>query len=225
MANAGRLLAQLGITKDMAETVAALDFNLVWDAAPFQVSLAALKGQIDVNLKSGRLLSIEPGFGRVLGVLAMAQWIKRLQLDFSDIYEAGLTFNTIKGRFDLINGKAVTNNLVVDAIPAKITIAGNTDLVGRTVDHIVNVTPKSADALPIAGTIVGKMAKLLAKSLTGEDHEGFLFGSQYLVKGEWGNAQIIPLHENDGLLQKTWNGITAFPWLEQQKNNKERSYE
>jgi hypothetical protein len=61
------------------------------------------------------------------------------------------------------------------------------------------------------------VAKLVARSLTGEDHEGFLFGSQYLVKGQWGNAEIISLHENDGLLQKTWNGITAFPWLEQQK--------
>jgi hypothetical protein len=45
------------------------------------------------------------------------------------------------------------------------------------------------------------------------------------VKGEWRNAEIIPLHENDGLLQKTWNGITDFPWLEQRENNKENQYE
>ncbi len=218
MPKAGDFLAQLGATKDLAETSANVDFSLAWNAAPYQVSLAALKGQLDVNMKNGRILSIEPGFGRVLGVLAMAQWLKRLQLDFSDIYEEGLTFNTIKGRFDLQDGKAITNNLVVDAVPAKITITGNTDLVGRTVDHIVNVAPKSADALPIAGTIMGKVAKLLARSLTGDEHEGFLFGSQYLVKGAWGEAQIIPLHENDGLLQKTWNGITAFPWLEKNKN-------
>jgi uncharacterized protein (TIGR02099 family) len=217
MAKAGQLLAQLGLTKDFAETSAAVDFNIDWAAPPYGVSLAALKGQLDVKLKNGRILSIEPGFGRVLGVLAMAQWIKRLQLDFSDIYEEGLTFNTIEGRFDLLEGKAITNNLVVDAIPAKITITGNTDFVGRTVDHIVNVAPKSADAVPIAGTIMGKVAKLLARSLTGQDHEGFLFGSQYLVKGDWGNALIIPIHENDGLLQKTWNGITTFPWMENQK--------
>jgi len=53
--------------------------------------------------------------------------------------------------------------------------------------------------------------------LTGKDQEGFFFGSQYLVKGAWRDAQIIPLHENDGLLQKTWNGITGFPWLKQNK--------
>jgi uncharacterized protein (TIGR02099 family) len=214
---AGPLLAQLDITKDLTETAAAVDFSVSWNAAPYQFSLADLKGQLDVNFKSGRILSIEPGFGRLLGMLALAQWIKRAQLDFSDVYEEGLTFNSIKGHFDLAGGIAATHNLIVDAIPAKIAISGETDLVRQTVDHIINVTPKSADAVPIAGTIMGKVAALVGKSLTGKDQEGFFFGSQYLVKGAWGKAEIIPIHKNDGLLQKTWNGITDFPWLRQQE--------
>lgn len=213
----GQLLAQLGITKDLTEASADVDFTVDWNAAPYQFALADLKGQLDINLKNGRILSIEPGFGRVLGMLALAQWIKRAQLDFSDIYEEGLTFNSIKGHFDLAGGIASTHDLVVDAIPAKIAIGGDTDLVNQTVDHIVNVTPKSADAVPIAGTIMGKVAALVGRSLTGKDQEGFFFGSQYLVKGTWENAEVIPMHKNDGLLQKTWNGITDFPWLRQQE--------
>ncbi|MGZ4981337.1 MAG: YhdP family protein [Methylobacter sp.] len=216
--HAGKLLEQLGITKDLTETSAAVDFSVSWNAAPYQFSLADLKGQLDINFKNGRILSIEPGFGRLLGMLAMAQWIKRAQLDFSDIYEEGLTFNSIKGHFDLAGGIASTHNLVVDAVPAKIAISGDTDLVSQTVDHIINVTPKSADAVPIAGTIMGKVAALVGRSLTGKDQEGFFFGSQYLVKGDWEKAEIIPMHKNDGLLQKTWNGITDFPWLRQQED-------
>ncbi len=213
---AGALLGQLGITKDLTETSAAVDFSVVWGGAPYQFSLAGLKGKVDVNFKNGRILSIEPGFGRILGMLALAQWIKRAQLDFSDIYQEGLTFNSIKGHFNLAGGIASTHDLVVDAVPAKIAISGDTDLVNQTVDHIVDVTPKSADAVPIAGTIMGKVAALVGRSLTGKSQEGFFFGSQYLVKGAWGNAQIIPMHKNDGLLQKTWDGITNFPWLRQQ---------
>ena len=213
---AGQLLTQLGITKDLTETSAAIDFSVVWGGAPYQFSLAGLKGKVDVNFKNGRILSIEPGFGRILGMLALAQWIKRAQLDFSDIYQEGLTFNSIKGHFNLAGGIASTHDLVVDAVPAKIAISGDTDLVGQTVDHIVDVTPKSADAVPIAGTIMGKVAALVGRSLTGKNQEGFFFGSQYLVKGSWGDAQIIPMHKNDGLLQKTWDGITNFPWLRQQ---------
>ncbi|MDO9047524.1 MAG: YhdP family protein [Methylobacter sp.] len=214
---AGQLLAQLGITKDLTGTSAAVDFAIEWGAAPYQFSLADLNGQMDINLKNGRILSIEPGFGRLLGMLALAQWIKRAQLDFSDIYEEGLTFNSIKGHFDLAGGIASTHNLIVDAVPAKIAISGDTDLVSQTIDHIINVTPKSADAVPIAGTIIGKVAALVGRSLTGKDQEGFFFGSQYLVKGAWGKAEIIPMHKNDGLLQKTWNGITDFPWVRQQE--------
>ena len=106
---------------------------------------------------------------------------------------------------------------MVDAVPAKISLTGNTDLINQTVDYVVNVVPKSAYAVPIAGTIIGKVAGLIGRSLTGKDQEGFFFGSQYLVKGLWKDAQIIPLHENDGLLQKTWNGLTDFSWLEQPK--------
>jgi len=218
MPRASQLLSKLDITKNLTETNVVIDFSGMWNAAPYQFSLADLQGKIEANLKGGRILSIEPGFGRVLGMLAMAQWIKRLQLDFSDVYEEGLTFNTIKGRFDVLNGKAITHNLVIDAVPAKITITGETDFINRSVDLIASVAPKSADAVPIAGTIVGKVAALIGRSLTGKDQEGFFFGSQYLVKGDWRNAQIIPLHENDGLLQKTWNGITGFPWLQQPKN-------
>jgi uncharacterized protein YhdP len=215
---AGQLLSKLGITKNLMETNAVIDFNGEWNAAPYQFSFTDLKGKIDINLTGGRILSIEPGFGRVLGMLAMAQWIKRLQLDFSDMYEEGLAINSIKGHFDLSNGKAVTQDLVIDSIPAKITITGEIDLINRRLDQVASVVPKSADAVPIAGTIMGKVADLIGRSLTGKDQEGFFFGSEYLVKGDWRDAQIIPLHENDGLLQKTWNGITGFPWLEQPKN-------
>ncbi len=217
MPRAGQFLSKLGITKDLTETSAVVDLTGAWNGAPYQFSLAELQGQLDVNFKSGRILGIEPGFGRVLGILAMAQWVKRFQLDFSDVFDEGLTFTSIKGHFSLLNGKATTDDLVVDAIPAKITLTGNTDLLNQTVDYGVSVVPKSADAVPIAGTIMGKVADIIGRTLTGKDQGGFFFGSQYLVKGKWRDAKIIPLHEYDGLLQKTWNGITDFPWLQQSK--------
>lgn len=217
MPRADLFLSKLGITNDFSKTSAGIDFTGKWAATPYEFSLADLQGQLDVNFKSGRILSVEPGFGRILGILAIAQWIKRFQLDFSDVFAEGLTFSSIKGHFDLLKGKATTNNLVVDAVPAKISLTGNTDLINQTVDYVVNVVPKSADAVPIAGTIIGKVAALIGRSLTGKDQEGFFFGSQYLVKGMWKDAQIIPLHKNDGLLQKTWNGLTDFSWLERRK--------
>jgi uncharacterized protein (TIGR02099 family) len=210
---AGAFFNQIGLTNDFTETNAKVDFTFNWKAAPQQFALAKLKGHLDVHLNQGRILSIEPGFGRVLGVLALAQWIKRLQLDFSDVFQDGLTYNRIDGHFDIVNGKVMTKNLVIDAIPATITLTGEADLVKKTVDYTVNVVPNSADALPIAGTIVGRVTSIVAKTLTGKNQDGFLFGSQYRIKGEWGSAKISQLHGNEGLLQKTWHGLTDFSWL------------
>jgi uncharacterized protein YhdP len=217
MPRADELFKQLNINNDFTKTSGVADFNVQWQGAPQQFSLANLRGKLDIELNEGRLLSVEPGFGRVLGVLAVAQWIKRLQLDFSDIYEEGLSFNSIIGNFELAQGKAHTDNLIVDAVPAKITLVGDTDLLLHTVDYSVMVAPKSADAVPIAGTIMGKVASLIGQSLTGKDQDGFFFGSQYLVTGAWGKVQVTPHHENDGLMQKTWDGLTNFSWFTQQK--------
>jgi uncharacterized protein (TIGR02099 family) len=213
MKRADLFFSKLNITKDFDDTSGTIDFKLNWNALPWQLTLNNLSGQMAVNLNSGQILSIEPGFGRVLGILAIEQWIKRLQLDFSDVFDEGLTFNSIKGDFNLHNGIAVTKNLFIDAVPAKITITGDTNLINQTVDHVIKVVPKSSDAVPIAGTIMGKIAEFIGKSVTGKNQEGFFFGREYLVKGKWDNTIIKPLHENDGIFQKTWNSITAFPWV------------
>ncbi len=218
LSNAGQTLSQLGITKDLVDTKAVIDFTSNWHAAPYDFSLQSMLGKLDVNVTNGRILSIDPGFGRLLGILAMEQWVKRLQLDFSDVFQQGLSVNSITGHFNILNGKAMTRDLVIDAIPAKITISGQTDFINKKLDEVASVIPKSADAVPIAGTIMAKVTGLIGRTLTGKDQEGFFFGSQYQVKGGWDDAQIIPLHENEGLLQKTWNGITGFPWVQQPKN-------
>ncbi|MCF7986541.1 MAG: TIGR02099 family protein [Methylovulum sp.] len=216
MPNAGALLAQLGITNDLAETSGTANFSVHWQDAPQNFSLASLRGNLAIDFAEGRILSIDPGFGRILGVLAMAQWAKRLQLDFRDLYQEGLTFNSIKGNFLLATGKAHSNDLIIDAIPAKITMTGETNLINKTLDQWVSIVPKGAEAVPIAGTIMDKITSLIAKTVTGENQEGFLLGSQYRLMGRWDATQVVPVHDHDGLLQKTWKGITDFPWLQPQ---------
>lgn len=211
MLKADELFKQFDINNDFTETSGNILFDVSWQGAPQQFSIAGVQGKLDLTMQEGRLLSVEPGFGRVLGVLAVAQWLKRLQLDFSDIYQDGLTYNNITGNFDLALGKLKTNNLTVDAVPAIIRLTGDTDLVKHSVNYNVKVIPKSADAIPIAGTILGKVGTLIGETLTGKNPEGFFLGTEYAVKGEWSKVQITPLHDKDGVLQK----LTNFSWINQ----------
>jgi len=77
--------------------------------------------------------------------------------------------------------------------------------------------------LPIAGTIVNSIAGVITQVFTDDYKEGFFFGSQYKVEGQWDNIQILPVHEQDGILKKTWTGLTDFSWMRpstKQNNNK-----
>ena len=210
----GVLLSQLGVSNDLKEASATIEYYGSWPKAPYQFSLAAMDADIDVKLENGRISSIEPGFGRVLGLLAMEQWIKRLTLDFGDLYKKGLSFNSIIGSFKMNRGKARTTNLLVDAIPAQITITGEADILSKTLDHRVTVVPKSSGAVPIAGTIVSQIAGTITQVVTRDYKEGYFFGSKYHVTGNWGDIQVKSMHEQDGVLKKTWTGLTDFSWME-----------
>jgi uncharacterized protein (TIGR02099 family) len=220
--NFGELLTKLNLNEDLKETDAKINLAWHWAGAPYQFALSRLSGTMDIHLDEGRISSIEPGFGRLLGVLAVEQWLRRLQLDFSDIYQEGLTFNEISGHFVLRNGKATTENLTVNAVPATINLTGEINLAEQTLDQYIAVIPKSSSAIPIAGTIMGSIATVMAQTITGEYEEGYYLRSKYWVKGKWNNLSVMPLHEQDGLLKKTWRGLTDFSWITQPKQDQKQ---
>ncbi len=215
----GLFLTSMGLSNDVIDTQALFEFDLHWPDPPYQFALDKLAGTIKMHLEDGRLLGIEPGVGRLLGILNLGNLYRRIRLDFSDVFSQGLSFEHIRGDFVIADGKAKTNNLLVDALPAKIKISGELDLVNRRINQDVFVLPKSAEVIPIAGKIVGGVVGAIAGTITGKPREGVFFGAHYRVAGEWSNPKVISEPENDGLLRKVWAGITDFPWV---NNNKEK---
>ena len=78
----------------------------------------------------------------------------------------------------------------------------------------MQVVHKSSGALPIAGTIVSGIAGVITQVFTSDYEEGYFFGSKYKVTGQWDNIKVTPLHEQDGILNKTWTGLTDFSWMQ-----------
>lgn len=214
MDNFGAFLSQIKLSDDFKETHADINFHGGWNGAPHQFAVEALNGSMNLRLRDGRISSIEPGFGRLLGLLAMEQWVKRLSLNFSDIYRQGLAFDQISGNFNINHGVANTEDLLVNGVSAKMKLIGNADLVNKTINMKVGVVPKSSDAVPIAGTILNGIAAVITDAVTNDYEEGYFFGSAYSIHGKWGDLDVNPIHDKDGLLNKTWNGLTDFGWLQ-----------
>ncbi|MFK5950479.1 MAG: DUF3971 domain-containing protein, partial [Methylococcales bacterium] len=206
-ADIGKVMSKIGLGDEIKETEAKIVYSGQWPGAPYQFSLAKVDADINLQFKDGRISSIEPGFGRILGFLAMEQWVKRLTLDFSDMYKKGLSFNKITGLFTLSKGVANTKRLFVDGIPAQISLSGNTNLISKTLDYSVDVIPKSSGALPIAGTIIGSIAGTITQAVTSDYKKGYFFGSKYHLSGKWGDLKLKALQNESGLFNKTWAGF------------------
>ncbi len=214
----GQFLSNLGWDNDLLETPGSIDILASWPGTPTDFSLLTLEADANLLFQDGRISSIEPGIGRILGLIAMEQWVKRLRLDFDDIFQEGLSFNSIRGHLRVRNGKAMTKDLVVDGIAARIGLSGTVDFTDQTLDHEVTVIPKSSGALPIAGNIVSTIAGTITEALTDDYKEGYFFGSKYHIKGPWDNITVTPLSEQDGLITKTWTDLTDFFWTNPQTN-------
>jgi uncharacterized protein YhdP len=171
----GQMLDALGY-KDMVQggpTKATLTGS--WPGSPGAFGLATLSGTLHADIGEGRLLDVEPGgSGRILGLISLAEIPRRLSLDFSDFFEKGFSFNDAKGDFSFSDGKARTDNLVIDGPAAEIRVTGATGMREQVYDQRVEVLPKAGGILPAlgliaagpAGAAVGAMAQaVLSKPL------------------------------------------------------------
>ena len=192
----GRLLEKIYGAAPIADGKTSMDFDLSWAGAPFQYHPANLQGSIDLDVGKGRVLDLDPGAARMLGLMNVRTLSRRLQLDFRDMYEEGLSFDAILGSFDLDQGHIYTNDLTIKSPSALIHISGSTDLVNEQLDQLVTVSPKLDTTLPVAGAIVGGpatgLAVLLAQQLMSEPLRK-MQRIKYSVRGPWHNATITRL--------------------------------
>ena len=127
-----------------------------WPDEPLNLSLAALQGDLNLQVNNGQLVDVEPGAaGRIFGLMSFAAIPRRLSLDFSDFFGKGFAFRQISGDFQFANGLAVTDNLKMRGESANIDVSGPINIVDRTYHQTVVVTPNVSSTLPLAGAVAG----------------------------------------------------------------------
>ncbi|SEA34014.1 TIGR02099 family protein [Thiothrix caldifontis] len=200
IAEPGKLLAEPG--KEAALQGGSLHANarLQWQGAPFSFALANLTGEIDATFGKGSLADVDPGLGRLLGLLNTQRLPNRLALDFRDMTAKGVAFDAINGSFQLENGILKTHDTLIEAAALVAGIEGSLDLNRKTLHHTVTVIPNLRSALPVVGAAVGGLgggaAMLLFNSLTEKSAEHQLQtagGLRYQVTGSWKKPEVVEL--------------------------------
>ena len=172
--NLAHFLHQFGIYEDIRKTSAMIDFDLDWQSSPIQIDWQSLNGSIQFKLEHGRLLGVEPGIGRALGLFSLNAWERRLRLDFSDVVDEGFAYDNVKADFVLKKGQAYSTNLAVDGVSARVKFVGRIGLHERDFEAAVTVIPRSSIALPLAGALggpIGLGAGIVAQQIVGDQFE------------------------------------------------------
>lgn len=126
-----------------------------WPGGPSDFQLGNLQGQLDVNARNGQLLELEPGAGRVLGLLSVTQLPRRLMFDFRDFFSKGFAFNQVEGSVQFGEGMARTDKVLIEGPAANITIRGQADLRKQQFDQTIDVNPRAGNLLTVVGAVAG----------------------------------------------------------------------
>lgn len=187
----GELLEKFGYSAEMKGGEAQLGITAEWPGTPFDLAFENVEGNFDLKVGEGRLVDVEPGAGRLFGLLSLHSLQRRLTLDFSDLFKKGYTFDRIEGSFRLTESNAYTDDLFIDSPAARIEITGRAGLAAQDYDQHVTVIPHVSSTLPIAGAIAGGpavgAALLLADKLLPEQMEKLTSFAQYhySLTGTW----------------------------------------
>lgn len=142
IANSGELLRRLGMEKTVARGQGKMEGQIAWMGSPLALDFPTLSGNFNVDIAEGQFLKVEPGLGKLLGVLSLQSLPRRLTLDFRDVFSDGFSFDFIRGDVKVEQGIASTNNLQMKGVNAAVLMEGRTDIAKETQDLRVVVVPE-----------------------------------------------------------------------------------
>ena len=144
-------------------------------------------------MPSDRTTVTELGTGLgMLGLASIAALPRRLSLDFSDLPDKGLAFDSVRGDFNLRDGNAYTDNVLLKGPAAEIGLIGRVGLKNKDYDQTAVVTGNFTSSLPVAALVGGPVvagAVLVFTQVFKQPLKGLARG-YYRITGPWDNPNV-----------------------------------
>ncbi len=192
-------LVTMGYEPLMEGEVGEVYADLSWEGSPGEGFLYRSTGEVRIRVKNGQLFEVEPGGGRLLGLMSVTALPRRLQLDFSDVFDEGLGFKRVKGDFRLDNGNAYTCNLGLEGPVADVGVVGRAGVRDQDYDQLAVVRPHVSNALAVPAFIVnpGLGAAMLLINRIFREPLSSIGETYYRVYGPWANPVIEEVQRVD----------------------------
>ena len=146
-----------------------------------------------MNGSRGQFAKIEPGAGKLLGLLSLQSLPRRALLDFRDVFSDGFAFEKIEGDVKVARGILLTEEFEISGPAAYVSLAGEVSLPQETQALTMRVVPEVGEGLALAATVIGTpvlgLSTLLVSKLL-RNPLGKVVAYEYLVTGSWDNPVV-----------------------------------
>ena len=186
------MLAQLGFDPVIEAEVAEFTASAYWPGPPSGDWRQHVSGDLALRVEKGSLLAVQPGAGRMVGLMSFTALPRRLALDFRDVFNKGFVFDEITGDFVIADGNAYTDNLKLTGPAAEIGVVGRTGLRDRDYRQLAVVTAEPGKILPTVGLLGGPgvaAALLIFTRIFKKPLQG-IGQSSYCLTGTWSEPLV-----------------------------------
>ncbi|GLX84230.1 DUF3971 domain-containing protein [Thalassotalea loyana] len=141
-------LGRLDIASAIKDSGMKTTYELNWLGSPTSFDLANLNGQLKVNVDDGYVADVSEKGAKLFSLLSLQSLVRKLTLDFRDIFADGMFYSSIKGDLNIEQGVVYTENIKMKGSAGDLTVKGNTDLVKQELDYEMLYKPNLTSSLP-----------------------------------------------------------------------------
>ena len=195
--NIGELFSAFDIPKVVDSSSGKTAVDLAWSDKPWKISRDNISGDFRLSLKDGSFYKSPGGADAALKLISLfnfANWLRRLQLDFSDVVGQNLAYDNLTGNIQFKDGVAKLAEPLKMKMPSgRMSMAGDFDLTRETVDAQLVATLPVATNLPWVVALMGGLPAAAGVYLTSklvEKQVDRLSSISYKVSGPWDDVEV-----------------------------------
>ncbi|EGN74888.1 TIGR02099 family protein [Idiomarina sp. A28L] len=147
--NIGSYISELGFNSVVRDSSADFRFQLGWDGALQDWNKETLRGEVNWSLGAGYLRDVSDGGARLLSILSLESVLRKLTLDFRDIFARGMFYSSFNGTLSLDQGVISTDNTRMNGSAGDMAVSGYTNLVDESLHYRLSYVPKVTSSLPV----------------------------------------------------------------------------
>lgn len=172
--------------------------DLSWSGKPWEIKPSQLNGAMSLQVEKGRFYKSPAGAAnallRLISLFNFDNWLRRLSLDFSDLFEKGMSFDEMKGGlvFDAGN-MSFDPPLVVKMPSGRFKMNGTANLIREDIDANLVTTLPVGTNLPWVAALVGGLPAAAGVYITGKIFEkqvDKLSSISYHITGPWDDPEV-----------------------------------